>query len=226
MSSESHCVLYHFRSQKQRPNAISSEISPSPFLIPLTLCSTPTGHASAVSNYTKPSFRQISVVMACEASRNGNGGLLKTIGVIQLKSIKEPHGSGFCQKLTKLDSKTLRMVWLKRSSGHFSKPLPCRRMPFLWVPQSKIKNLHAITTVQTHHAHAAYLRHDQRITDKFQKDALCESSRARHGNSQNALRPNDDILPLCHHSRMDLSKCRREQQICQLLPYTLVLATY
>ena len=118
------------------------------------------------------SFRQIGAVMACEASRNGNGGPLKTIGVIQLESIKEPHGSGFCQNLKKLDSKALRMVWLKRSSGYFSKPLPCRRMPFPWVPQSKIKNLHAITSIQTHHAHAAYLRHDQRITDKFQKDAL------------------------------------------------------
>ena len=32
-----------------------------------------------------PSFRQIGVVEGCEASRNGNGGPLKTIGVIQFE---------------------------------------------------------------------------------------------------------------------------------------------
>ena len=56
--------------------------------ITIPLCSAPESHTSVASNCTKPSFRPICVVMACEASRNGNGCPLKTIGVIQLEDIK------------------------------------------------------------------------------------------------------------------------------------------
>ena len=66
-------------------------------IAPLPFRSAPHPKATNHHHLSPPlPFRQICAVMACEASRNGNGGPLKTIGVIQHESIAPkccPHKS-------------------------------------------------------------------------------------------------------------------------------------
>ena len=93
--------------------------------------------------------------MTCEASRNDNGGPLKTIGVIQLEGIKAPLESEFCQNLAKSDLKAMGWLRLKKSSGHFS------TTSSVSADAVSVSSVVRKTDAFHHGSH------------KFQKDALC-----------------------------------------------------